>query len=337
MWWLLIAIVGLPVLGALFERWAGVVAARRFPAPGRFVEAGGLRLHVNRTGSGAPSVILEAGLGASSISWCLLQPKLAAHATVCSYDRAGLGWSEPSASPRTASNSADELLALLEADAVPPPWIFVAHSAGAFTVQLMAARNPGRVAGLVLVDPVSTEEFSPLSPAREKRMRGGSKLCRRCARLARVGFVRLFLHLVYWTGAARLADWGLFLSSGRVVRGGERIASALRQLPPGVPETLIHLWSQPVFYRTIAAQIEGLVESARQVQENPVPSSIPLTVISAGAATPSAVAAHRRLAARSARGEHITAEQSDHFVMLDQPGLIVEAVRKMAEEMPSGT
>ena len=326
---MLIAIIGLLAAGALMEAWAGAASSRRFLPLGRMVEVEGRPMHVHLSGGGGPSVVLEAGLGASSISWCLVQPGLAEFATVCSYDRAGLGWSAPSPTPRTASNLATELRAALDASGISPPWILVAHSAGAFTAQLFAARHPERVAGLVLVDPVDTGEFHPLTPARDARMRGGVKLCRRGIWLARVGFVRPFLHLVLWGGAARLADLALYLSSGRSVRGGERIASALRQLPKGVPETLIHLWSRPVFFRTLAAQIEGLVESARQVQEDPLPATIPVTVISAAGATPSAVEAHRRMAAASDRGTHLTARNSDHFIMLDEPEIIVEAVRAL--------
>ena len=331
MWWILLFLLVLPAAGALYERHASVRDRSRFRPRGRMLPVNGRAFHVDVSGHGAPAVVLEAGLGASSVSWCRVQPLLAELATVVGYDRPGLGWSEPAEGPGTAGQYADDLRGLLSTAGVRPPCILVSHSAGAFPIQLFAARHPDEVAGLVLVDPIDAADFAPPTESRASRMRGGIKLARRCARLARVGFVRLFLTLVLRTGAARFAGLGFFLSSGRLVRGGERLASALRQLPAGVPETLRALWSRPVFFRALAAQIEGLTESARQVQAEPMPPGIPVTVISAGRGRAAGLESHRKMAARSERGRHTVAEASDHFILLDEPEVIVEAVREMLE------
>ena len=97
--------------------FAGAIAkmslARRHPAPGRLVDVGGRLMHLNCTGQGHPTVILEAGLNDFSVIWTAVQREVATFARVCSYDRAGFGWSEPSPQPRTGRTMAHELHTLL--------------------------------------------------------------------------------------------------------------------------------------------------------------------------------------------------------------------------------
>jgi pimeloyl-ACP methyl ester carboxylesterase len=126
-----------------------------YPAPGQLVDIGGWRLHINCTGEVSPSqptVILEAGLGDFSVEWSLVQPPVSRFARVCSYDRAGDGWSDLGPHPRTMHQIVFELHALLTKGAVPPPYILVGHSYGGALVRLYAATHPTDVAGMVLID-----------------------------------------------------------------------------------------------------------------------------------------------------------------------------------------
>lgn len=126
-----------------------------FPAPGRLIDVGGWRLHLNCTGearASQPTVILEAGLGDFSVEWSLVQPRVARFARVCSYDRAGDGWSEMGPHPRTLRQIVYELHTLLDKGGVKPPFVLVGHSYGGWLVRLYAATYPAEVAGLVLVD-----------------------------------------------------------------------------------------------------------------------------------------------------------------------------------------
>jgi len=126
-----------------------------FPPPGRLVDVGGWRLHVNCTGEsapGQPTVILEAGLGDFSVEWSLVQPRVARFARVCSYDRGGDGWSDLGPDPRTLHQIVGELRTLLQKAEVSPPYVLVGHSYGGWLVRLYAYSYPGEVSGMVLVD-----------------------------------------------------------------------------------------------------------------------------------------------------------------------------------------
>src|SRR5438093_1561324 len=122
------------------------------PPPGRLVDVGGHRLHILCTGAGSPAVVLESGLGGSSADWGFVQPGVAAFTRVCSYDRAGMGYSDPGPSPRTARRIARELAELLDRSGIARPVVLVGAYSGGFTVRIFASEYGERAAGLVLVD-----------------------------------------------------------------------------------------------------------------------------------------------------------------------------------------
>lgn len=125
-----------------------------YTKPQRLVDMDhGRRMNIYCTGSGSPAVILDAGMGDSIISWALVQPAISAKTKVCSYDRAGLGFSDGSSRSSTAVNIAEDLHALLEAAHVAPPYILVGHSAAGMYVRVFADRYFDEVAGMVLVEP----------------------------------------------------------------------------------------------------------------------------------------------------------------------------------------
>ena len=122
------------------------------PPPGHLVDIGGYRLHLWCTGDGAPAVILDTGLGGSSAGWGFVQPDVARFTRVCSYDRAGMGYSDPGPSPRTARRIANELAELLGRSGIAGPVVLVGASIAGFDVRVFASDYPDRAAGLVLVD-----------------------------------------------------------------------------------------------------------------------------------------------------------------------------------------
>lgn len=142
----------LMIAGAIYETVAGHRDRLRFHPPGQLVDVGGHRLHLYCEGEGSPTIILEAGGGNPSLAWFKVQPAVAHFSRVCSYDRAGLGWSDPSPNPPTAKTISEELHTLLRNAGVKGPFVLVGHSLGGMYVRMYAAQYPEDVAAMVLVD-----------------------------------------------------------------------------------------------------------------------------------------------------------------------------------------
>ena len=134
-------------------------------APGRLVSVGQHRLHLYCSGSGSPTVLLEAGMGGNHLDWIRVQPEVAKTTRVCSYDRAGYGWSEPGPKPRTAERISAELDALLHNAEIDGPLVLVGHSFGGMLSLYHAGRYADRVAGLVLVDSMHPKQFDRFEEA----------------------------------------------------------------------------------------------------------------------------------------------------------------------------
>jgi pimeloyl-ACP methyl ester carboxylesterase len=132
---------------------------------GALIRNGDSALHLVCTGKGAPTVVLEAGLGGNHLDWTLVQPELARDVTVCSYDRAGAGFSEPSSRPRTVDAIADELHRMIVTAALQRPIVLVGHSFGGLAALHFARRYPDEVAGLVLVDSMHPQQFERFGAA----------------------------------------------------------------------------------------------------------------------------------------------------------------------------
>ena len=144
--------VSLAITGALYEmigRWRD---ARRFPQRGHLVQAGSIRMNIDCSGQGSPTVILESGSGGPSVDWLMVQPEVAKFSRVCSYDRAGYGWSDSGPEPRSSLQIAHELKQLLQAAGEKGPYILVGHSMGGYDIRVYTGQYPNDVAGMVLVD-----------------------------------------------------------------------------------------------------------------------------------------------------------------------------------------
>ena len=199
------------VLGAMGFGYQGIAAEqdrRAYSPPGQFVNIDGTRLHINCTGQGSPTVILESGLGGWSSYWALIQPALAGGVRVCSYDRAGLGWSDPGPQPRDARHIAVELHALLVGADVPGPYVLAAHSNGGLYARMFASLYPEDVAGMMLADATPTDLFDRL-PATRASFDMFEQQARTFQWLAPVGMTRLL------TGGAMAADLVRFPSPAR--------------------------------------------------------------------------------------------------------------------------
>lgn len=130
---------------------------------GNHIDVNGQTLFLTCTGTSSPTVILEAGLGADHTTWSGIQPAVAQFTQVCSYDRAGLGQSDPASTPRTSQDVVDDLHALLQAADIPGPYVLVAHSFGGLHARLYAHDYPDEVAGVMLIDAVHEDWWTRAS------------------------------------------------------------------------------------------------------------------------------------------------------------------------------
>ncbi len=224
------------------------------PAPGRLVDIGGMRLHLSCAGEGGPTVVLEAALGASSISWSLVQPGLARLTRVCSYDRAGFGWSDRGPMPRTARRIAWELHTLLERARVPAPYLLVGHSFGGIVARVFARDYRDTVAGVVFVDPAHPEDWVTPAPKERTRIERGSRLCRHGAVAARLGLARAVVALGSAGVVSAARGMVRIISRGELSREDEGILAPVWKLPPEARRPLAGFWTQPKFFEALGSQ-----------------------------------------------------------------------------------
>ena len=196
--WLLypvVAMLAISAVGGGYETVREAVDANAYPMPGQLIDVGGHRLHLNCTGSGSPTVVLEPGGGAMSSSLGWITPAVARDTRVCTYDRAGRGWSDSADTAQDGAQIATDLHTLLHAAGVPGPYVLAGHSFGGLYTLTFAARYPDEVAGLVLVD--STAPAPRPSPAIASPDDAGSyDIMGRASALAsitaRLGLARLY-------------------------------------------------------------------------------------------------------------------------------------------------
>ena len=328
-----LAVVGLAALtlaiaGVIYQSVGLVHDARRFPPPGQLVDVGGYRLHAVCCGRGAPTVVLESAIAASSLSWARVQADVARFASVCAYDRAGLGWSDAWTAPRTFDRTLDERHAVLTQLDCAAPFVIVGHSFGVFVCLAYAARYPQTVGGLVLVDPPT--EWVHMDRRQRRLLWGAVQLSRLGGLLARLGVVRVCLALL--TGGAPSAPRHFVKVFGPMTaRTLERLVGEVRKLPPELHPVVQALWCQPKCFQSLADHLRMLQEATASAEEVASLGDVPLVVISSGDQTPDIRTSHQVLARMSSQGHVVFASKSGHWVPYDEPELIVETIREVVE------
>jgi pimeloyl-ACP methyl ester carboxylesterase len=302
------------------------------PPPGRLIDVGGFTLHLNCAGEGSPTVILDAALGASSVSWSCVQPEIARVTRVCSYDRAGFGWSEAGPFPRTAGRLVGELRTLLDRAGVAPPFVLVGHSFGGLLMRIFAVRYRPDVAGLVLVDPAHPEDWVEPAPKEQFKIDRGVRLCRHGAAAARLGLARAISGLVsigaYGVARGLVSLW----SRGGLSREDEGILAPIWKLPAAARRPLRQFWTQERFFAALGSQIESICISARETLEASSAGfgDLPLVTISSADPGDYRLRQQEALARLSTRGRHIRASTSGHWIPLDEPQLVADVIKEMA-------
>ncbi len=313
-------LVVLAAVGYAYEHYAAARDNALYPPPGRLVEVDQHKVHLYCTGSGAPTVILEAAANSSSLDWCLVQPEIAKFTRVCSYDRAGFGWSELGPPPRTAQRAAEDLHSVLSAAGESGPYILVGASYGAHISRLFAHQYPAEVAGLVLADARPERLFS--IPAIRQQSQSSLGISKVVAFLGEFGLLRPF---IAWAPDKLMP------------------AAALPyyQAQPGSFAIVF----QAKFTQAMDAEAQAIDASDAEVAEVGSLGDLPLIVIRHGKPMFSSLPPAERdameqqwtvfqeeIARQSTAGKVIVAENSGHLMQLEQPQVIVEAVKQVLKQ-----
>ena len=306
-------------IGFLYESYMRSKIRADFPPPGELADLGSHRLHYVKTNlevePGSPTVVFESGLDQGGhLPWRLVQQAVSEFAPTISYDRAGILHSERGPNPKTASDVANELHELLEATRLNPPYILVGHSLAGVLLPTFVNRYPDEVAGIVFVDVSHPDQRREIPELPVTRLPPAAVV----QFLFRVGIGRLLLRVQY--------------------------ASTEQHDPMNLTANgmLASNW-QGMFEENIA--VNNFFDAARSVDSF---GEIPLTVISGTEPTrfdnpPPDISSERLTSAfmslqedllnLSSRSKWIFAENSYHYVQLEEPDLVVNAIREVMEEM----
>ncbi len=323
----LLGTLALPVVaGAIYQAVGTWRARRHFPPPGRLVRVNEGRMHINVTGEATPTVVFESGMGASCLSWTLVQPQVAQFARAVSYDRAGHGWSDPAREPRTARQIAQELHTLLHAAGTSGPYVLVGHSFGGYVNRAFAHMYRNEVVGMVLVDSVHPAEWMNPTPEQLRMIEVGLRYAWIAAWLARLGFVRFCLARLA-RGSPRLG-WAAVSAFGvGTAAAAQRIAGEIRKLPAPILPIVRELWAQPKNFMGLGQHVAALPVSAAQAAAVNSLGDLPLVVLSGDHHATPYTGWQRDLAQLSSRGRHLVASDSGHWIHLDHPELVTKAIR----------
>jgi pimeloyl-ACP methyl ester carboxylesterase len=302
------------------------------PPPGSLFDIGTHRLHIRCLGEGHPTVVFDSALGGSSLSWTLVQPAVARTTHACAYDRAGFGWSGAGPMPRTAGRCADELRELLRRADVRAPYVLVGHSFGGLVMRMFASRWRDDTAALVLIEPAIPEEWAEPSEEHRRLIARGSQLCGYgtiAARLRLAHVVSWLVRLGALTPARALVK---MVSRGGLRREDEGILAPIWKLPPDIRALLRQMWTQPSFFEALGSQIASICVSAAEVLATRPGDlrDLPLTVMTSAAASEHRLQADRALSQRSARGQHIVISDCGHWIPLDNPKAVIDAVNALS-------
>ena len=315
----------LALAGLVYQTLGNLHDPHRFPQRGRSVQAGNLRLNIDCSGHGSPTVILESGMGVPGVGWAMVQPEVAKFTRVCSYDRAGYGWSDAGPKPRTSLQIAKELRALLDASGEQGPFVMVGHSFGGYNVRVFTSMYPNDVVGIALIDAAHGDEVERIAELLPPRVRSQqSQRDRREALLNRI-LSPLLIHL------------GINRSMTALGWDGQAL------LPKELREELLYLNRRS----EEAGMAEDTSDSASwdQVRSAGNLGDRPLIVLTAGIPyDPDPLLSKEELdkqnglwinvlqaeeARLSTRGKQVVVPDSGHMIPFERPASVVSAIREV--------
>jgi len=315
--WLWIAvpvcIAILLLLGFMYERISAARDAIRCPPIGELIDINGRKLHLIRKGTGSPTVVIVSGAGASSFVWWDHQDKLAELTTVVTYDRTGLGWSDPGPLPRTLEERAAELHALLVQADIPPPYVLVGFSFGGLLIRLFTRDHRNKVAGMVFVDSGHEAVYRPPEIA-AKRLSG---LLRNLGFIASVGALRL----VGFRSGTQLLTRPVPLNAMQRHVSENSVATAHSYFV-GSDEMASAVHSHIAMKGADTKGVFGAIPIAV------ITHGIPFSRMS-GVSENLWFGAQEHLASLSTDSTLVVAQNSGHIVPLEEPELVRETIRKV--------
>ena len=308
LFWTLLAVSGLVLLGWLYEIVQEHLDRRRYPAPGSFVQVADRRMHVFMQGTASgPSVVIEQGIGSPSILWWPLQSAISRFARVITYDRAGYLWSDPAGGKRTLEDRVTDLYQVLQQGKVSAPYVLVGHSMGGLLIRHFARSHPELVAGMVLVD--SPDESVIFRDAVMPYYRQGAAMQQILGVAAHVGLLRLIgRHLPMLMLPDDECGYALCVTPKHAYAAGDDMRSLMNATEssrrPDAPGSLadrpLVLLHHGVPFPPMAAVMEECWAESQQT-----------------------------LASLSTNSEIILAKNSGHLIHVDEPSLVVDAVRRV--------
>lgn len=313
------ALAALGAASTTYQRLAERRDARWFPPPGELVDIGGRRLHVFRSGTSGPAVIVLPSLSTPADEWVRVQRALAERTdtTLILVDRGGVGWSDPAPWPRTISAMADEVDALITALGITEPVILVGHSVGGLIARLFAARNRERVARLILVDSSHEDQYQRLHEADPS-----------------IGDAELWKYAARWQ--LRVLGWRrLRLALGLLP---ELRQDAEREVPADLVDAHLARYLSARNRRAVVQEFVGLLLGRQPLRtEARDLGDLPITVVTAGPVGrddwyPPWLELQAEFLDMSRNTTQIWARNADHHINHDDPELLAQIILDAAQE-----
>jgi pimeloyl-ACP methyl ester carboxylesterase len=316
--------IALLAIGAGATMPAAAASPNPFAKAQQTVDIGGRRLNLYCSGSGPTTVVFDAQSGSAGWIWAAVQPEVAKHTRACVYDRAGLGFSDPSPRPATADNAVDDLHKLLGAANIAAPYILVGNSSGGANVQLFAYRYPEQVKGLVLIEAGHEDETARLNRVTEGKMgqihafiaerekacaaqaeqgfAPGSKLLAECIEPSSVPFFGRELSAVRFASMLTPKYWRTIVSESNNYEAGVEALRAVRRPFGALPLIVL---SRSISPFAVPGQPQSALNKALE-NEN--------------------LAIHRDMTALSSVGIHRIVPGAAHVIQFDQPAAVTKAI-----------
>jgi pimeloyl-ACP methyl ester carboxylesterase len=220
---------------------------------------------------------------------------------------------------------------MLKQAGLKPPYILVGHSFGGLVMRRFALEYSEEVAGVVLVDPMRCEEWPPLDPTKQSQLNLGRKLIRYAVPIASCGLTRLAVTTLF-RRAGKLSGKvaGATIPNGRHVV--KRITTEVSKMPREVWPAVASHWSRPEFYAGVRSHLKSIPETVREMHVAEPLGAIPVLVLTPGNTVPLSDDYLERIGSNA---QQVIAKNSEHWIHLDEPSLVIDSIRAMVESTVS--